>query len=132
MLISELKLTELLLVEFEKKMLTGKLSSDVIELFSLLWKQCLLSAVTTKFVDSEDYDFENGAIRYVDIVLNEFDCYFERCVAKQSRLERIIFCIGNYRGRRTIEKAQEFLSSLFLNIGPVAYLEFELFSIIEL
>jgi hypothetical protein len=113
MLISELKLTELLFVEFEKKMLSGKLSSDVLELFSLLWKQCLLSANTTNFVDTIDYDFENGAIRYADIVLNEFDCYFERCVARQSPLERTLFCIGNYRGRRTIERAQEFLSTLF-------------------
>jgi|GEM_PF-5928649 len=113
MLITENELIVLLFAELNKSVRFKTLSSDVVELFSLLQERCILDVGSTKLVDLADYDLRRESVRYISFILNEFDKYYERCISRQSRLERIFYVVGNYRGRRTILRAQEFLSSFF-------------------
>jgi trimethylamine:corrinoid methyltransferase-like protein len=121
MLITESELIKLLFTELSKTKRYKALSSDVAELLSLLQERCISDVGSHKLVAMSDYDLQRESVRYVSFVLNEFDKYFERCVARQSRLERVLYVIGNYRGRRTIERAQLYLSSFF-NIGLGCFL----------
>ena len=114
MLITESELIVLLFAELNKSVRPKTLSRDVIGLFSLLQERCISNVGSSKLVALADYDLQRESVRYVSFILNEFDKYFERYVARQSHLERILYVVGNYRGRRTIERAQVFLSSFFL------------------
>lgn len=113
MLITQTELIVLLFAELNKSMRPKALSLDVVELFSMLQERCILDVGSSKLVDLADYDLQRESVRYVSFILNEFDNYYERCISRQSRLERILYVVGNYRGRCTILSAQEFLLRFF-------------------
>ena len=115
MLMSEQKLVELLFVELEKTMRLKPPRGDVVELFLLLRKQCLLSLSETKMVDLSDYDLERECIRYAAVVLDEFDRYYERWIRQLNWLQKIIYCVANHRGRNQITAAQEWIGLLLIS-----------------
>ena len=95
-------------------MLSGKHSTDLVKFFSMLQEHCLTSADSINLIELDDFDFELASSRYVSVVLNEFDCYFERFIARQSRLQKIFYAYDHYRIRQLIIAAQELLGRFFL------------------
>ena len=122
MFISDKKLIELLFAEFNKKMLPGKPSADVVKFFSMLQEQCLTSADSINLIEQDDFDIELASRRYVSVVLNDFDCYFERYSARQNRLQKMFYAYDHYRIRQVIIAAQEFLGSFFLGLAVFSFI----------
>ena len=122
MLISDHGLIELLFAEFNKKMLPGKHSAALVKFFSMLQEHCLASADSINLIALDDFEIELASNRYVSVMLNEFDCYFERYTARQNRLQKIFYAYDHYRIRQLIIAAQELLGRFLVGLDVFSFI----------